>query len=198
MDYKSKYIKYKNKYTILKNQYGKGKIEISFEPSSKRKLYRAPKCVIPYKPGESNKKKLNCNMELFNRFGTCWMIAIFVVFILSDSTSECVQYLLFNMSNNDIINSETNILLKSILPEKIFGKAKEIFGLISYIKLKFGIKIDDITHCANTLDNNLSTDNLSTDNLSTDNYNPASCALRRHFSEVYEKDFAEIVYELFI
>ena len=162
MNYTDKYLKYKNKYLAIKNQYGNG-IE----------KYRASTCHVKK---EYNKKLVNCEINFTNSFDTtCWVIAILMIFLLSDSTSKCVQHKLYRMTVSEIINNNTsNMLLNYILPDDIMNNQEQLISLIEKLQQKFYIKVDDYNDIDIPLHNTPS--------------------IRRQFSNETEKEFTELYF----
>jgi ankyrin repeat protein len=126
-----KYLKYKKKYLIIKDQIGNG-IED----------YRAPTC---YTDEKYRKKIVGCNINFTNKLGSCWVIAILVIFLYSDSSSKCVQNILNTIPVEDIIKNPKAIqLLECSLPDNIIDSPykDKLKLLIGKLKEKFDIKIE--------------------------------------------------------
>jgi hypothetical protein len=85
--------------------------------------------------------KLICNEEIgFNNiFSTCWLLSILYIFFFSDSTSNCVQYIIYHAEN--IINTESNnfLLLLEYFPDLAMNSKLDIF--IKSIKSRFNNKV---------------------------------------------------------
>jgi ankyrin repeat protein len=94
-------------------------------------------------------KIVDCNNNIYfkNMIGTCWMLSIFMILIVGDSTRECLQ----NMLIHDIDYITDNEVLSIFLPKYFYNsdgsllleKKKEILELISYLKIKFIVNIDN-------------------------------------------------------
>ena len=128
MSYQHKYLKYKNKYLELKNQLGGRN---SAEPCIAAKSTFKP--IV----------KCNNYIILNNNLGTCWNASIQMILFFSDSTSNCTQYTLNNISKENILSNSLE-LLQSVFPLKINKTIiTQLHHLIKDIKHKFQIKIDD-------------------------------------------------------
>ena len=160
-NYKNKYEKYKRKYILLKNQLSK----------------------------QSGSSIIECNNDIFlnNTYGTCWNVAIQMVFIFGDKTRDIVQ--------NNIFHEEISVLIDNMLFDENLFKVLPINFFNNNIYTN-GLKSDIVLKINTFLLNFKNRTNIKKKEY-YEHTTSRKITLYRNESKICERDFTNNFFSLF-